>query len=341
MGGNVSFDGVSADRIDLKEVDRADFVRSLSLGLGLINSAFQKKTGFPIWKYGIQEYLSGSTTTLFDLTIPTEKYKGIKPSVGDIDTQVDGNSEKQLQEFLKGAKGEKYGDLELVDSKTTPNTIVTLWRHTRYGLNIQIDLELVSFLNGKPTPWSRFIFSSPWADMELGIKGAAHKLIFRAITAIWNRNIRIQMKTEQKEVETSHLAFSSKGLRTKLEPIEGNLYREIPTTDSTYVTSLPDIFKTLFGTTASKSDLEKMHSYIGVIDLCKRYLKKSDLTTVAYGMANLLFGSGSGGRLMYVHDHERDRAEKLVMLHYMCEKFGINPNVFDKLVEGYYKRMGK
>lgn len=351
MGGNVVFGDKAADRIDLTKIDRAALVRSISSSLALVNKAFEKSTGFPIWRHGIQEYLSGSTSTLFDLkNISDEAYKKAKPSVGDIDTQVDGNNEEDLFKFLTSIRGKKFGDLKLINHKSSIGAIVSLWEHVVFGVNIQIDLELVSFVNGKPNAWSKFAYSSAWEDMAIGIKGIAHKYIFRAITAVWNKDIKIQMKTKQKDVTTSHLAFSNSGLRVKLEPVkEGGkqvmsdgkpVFKEISTKDSGFNTDIGGVFSGLFGVEPTKEDLSLMNSYIGVIKLCKKYHKKN-LAKIADGMANLLFGTGSGGQVMYPYDHSRDRAEKLVIINYMAKEFGLSESRWSSLIDGYYKRIAK
>lgn len=350
MGGNVVFGSDAAERIDLNKIDRTELVRSISLSMGKFSDAFKKQHGFAIWEHGIQEYLSGSTDSLFDKKITDEDYKKVKPSLGDIDTQIDGNLEKEIRDFLNLNIGKTFGDFTLINHKSSVKTIVSLWRYNKAGLNVQIDLEMVSFVNGRPTPWAKFSFSSSWQDMTIGIKGIAHKYIFRAITAIWNKDVVIQMKTKKKEVTTSHLSFSNFGLRTKLEPVHADgkhvheagkpVYKELDTAETGFDTEFESIFKTLFNAKPKKAELAKLNSYIGILDLCKHY-HKGNLKLIANGMANLLFGgSGSGGQLIYSRDLVRDKAEKLVILHYMAKEFGLDPDSWNRLIEEYYKSHG-
>ncbi len=66
-GGNVEIetpDGVaSAQKIDLQKIDRTEMVSLLSVGLDLINKAFEKRTGLPLWNdelFKSRKFLSGS-----------------------------------------------------------------------------------------------------------------------------------------------------------------------------------------------------------------------------------------------------------------------------------------
>ena len=49
MGGNVKIKDKGADRIDLTKISRSIFVKELTKSLDIINNAFDKTTGFPLW----------------------------------------------------------------------------------------------------------------------------------------------------------------------------------------------------------------------------------------------------------------------------------------------------
>lgn len=351
MGGNVAFGDKAADRIDLNKIDRRQLVNSLTVSLLHVNDAFRKQTGFELWKDGIQHYLSGSSSAFFDTgKIPDNAFKAVKPSVGDIDTQVNGLHEKQILEFLNGNKGKTHGDLTLIDFKKSVDQYITLWSSKSTGLNVQVDLEMVDFgPDGKPTPWSRFSHSSAWDDMLLGIKGVAHKYIFRAMTATTLHNVIIRPKTargKEKEQLSSIDAFSPKGYRTKLRPaldekgehIYKNgvpVYDELTPGETGTITELEVIFEAFFGKTPTKAELKLMDSYIGVIQLIHKYVSRSNWIKIADGMANLLFGQRAQN--MYRNDNDRDLKEKTVMLQTLASTLGISSNRWDHMINAYYK----
>lgn len=179
----------------------------------------------PLWNDSLllsRAFLSGSSLHLFDLAkISDDEFRRHKPTVGDIDTQVDGEMKKEIEDFLKTFPvNKKVGNLVYIGYKPSGDQFITLWTITTLGINIQIDLELVSFLNGVPTPWSMFSHSSAWDDMKEGIKGVFSKYLMRAIQAKSAKNVIVRSKTgKEKIINKSELAFSLKGLRVRMEPI--------------------------------------------------------------------------------------------------------------------------
>lgn len=351
MGGNVVFGDHAADRIDLQKLKRKDVVNTLTTSLLVVNDAFKRKTGFPLWQHDIRDYLSGSTDSLFDPKISDEQFVAFKPSVGDIDTQVNGIHDDQIRAFLEANKGKKFGDLTLLGSKKSVDQWITLWKSKRFGINIQVDLEMVDFgKDGRPTPWSRFSHSSSWDDMVQGIKGIAHKYVFRALTAMTLHDVIIRPKTsrgKEKEQKASIDAFSPKGYRTKLKPaldeagkhIYKNglpVYDEMSVSDTGTVTDIEVIFEAFFKHTPSKNDLKLMESYTGVLQLIKKYVPADQYGRISDGMAHLLFGKGAQN--MYRNDNERDLKEKTTIIQLMASALGLAPNRWDSLINAYYAK---
>ena len=351
MGGNVAFGDKAADRIDLTKISRKEIVNSLTVSLLMVNDAFKKHSGFDLWKETIGHYLSGSSSAFFDIgSISDAEFKRVKPSVGDIDTQVNGIHEKQIGAFLSSIKGKTFGDLTMIDYKKSVDQFITLWSSKRYGLNVQVDLELVDFdSNGRPTPWSRFSHSSAWDDMLIGIKGIAHKYIFRALTAGTLHNVIIRPKTargKEKEMLSSIDAFSPKGYRTKLKPVLDErgehvykngvpVYDEMSVGETGTITDLEIIFEAFFKKTPTKMELQMMNSYLGMVSLIQKYTDKRDVLKVADGMAHLLFGSRAQN--MYRNDNDRDLKEKTIILQTLATALHISYNRWDKMINDYYK----
>ena len=156
-GGNIVIGDVAADRINLKQIDRDTAVKSFEKSLNAINDAFQKMHGIPLWSKEILDsldYLSGSAKHFFDLkSISTNDFVSVKPSVGDLDTQVDGAMKDLIQLFLDKSTNKTFGSFKLVGYSKSGEQFISLWKALDLGINVQVDLELVEFINGKPTRW--------------------------------------------------------------------------------------------------------------------------------------------------------------------------------------------
>jgi hypothetical protein len=354
-GGNVVIDDQEATRIDLNKVKRSEIVKLLLTGLDAINRAFEKQHGLPLWSKDLfksREFLSGSAFHFFNLgKISDEEFVNVKSTVGDIDTQVDGNLDKSIVEFLNANKGKSFGPLTLIGYKTSANQHITLWRLDKYNMNIQIDLELVEFgPDGKPTPWSKFSHSSAWEDLKAGLKGVAHKYLLQALNARGLHDLVIKAKTSRgkdKVVKKSIMAFSvTHGLRQRLVPVrdeQGNhvhvdglpAYYELSTSESKNITDLDQIFRIFFNREPTPEDLKDMGSFIGLEKLIARYYNKQEQQMVIDGFMNKLWGPGAQG--LYRGDKERDYREKLVMAKHLLQTLGGSLDKYQEMIEDYYK----
>lgn len=339
-GGNVSIDDQDAERIDLSKHERAQITKTIDELLSSINSAFKKQYKKPIWNdalFNSKEFLSGSAFHFFSSKISDSLFKKYKPSVGDIDTQVDKNLDAELKEFLTKNKGKSFGPGTLIGFKTSAGQHISLWKLTKENLNVQIDLEMVDFNDqGNPTEWSQFSHSSPWEDMTKGIKGVAQKYLMRALDAPKLKDVVIKAKTARgsdKVKKSSTTAFSvTHGMRTKLKPVldasgkhltQDGLpaYHEMSTTESPGNTSLAEIFKGYFGRDGTKTDIKRMGSFTGLIDLIKETFKKSDQQKIADGFANTLWGEGAQG--LYKGGADKDQEEKTAMMSYLLSSLAL------------------
>ena len=353
MGGNVVLNGIAADRIDLHKLDRKQVVGEIGKALRAISNKFASIHGLPLWVddlFKSNAFLSGSSLHLFNTAdIPDETFKQHKPTVGDIDTQVDGNLKDQIETFLKALPvGEKVGNAIYAGFKPSGDQFITLWTVPSLGISVQVDMELVDYSNGKPTPWSQFSHSSAWDDMTQGIKGLFKIYLFRSIQHIKSKDVIIQPKTsrgKEKIIHSAELAFSLKGLRYKIKPVldyQGNqiskngmlVYSEIDTSESTYITDFELIFKMIFGQTASQEEIKQMNSFIGLVSLIKRYLNEDEQKKVLQGFIQLLWGKGAQGLVR--GDPRSDYDTKIVALNYLTSQFGVDID-FDDLMRQYYQ----
>lgn len=354
-GGNVIIGDASADRIDMTTLDRKKVVSIIGKGLQSISKKFASLTGLPLWSDELlksNQFLSGSTLHLFDTNkIPDKDFVKYKPSVGDIDTQVDGNQAKQIEAFLKSMMiGEKIGDIIFLGYKPSGDQYITLWNVPELDINVQIDLELVSFQDGKPTPWSQFSHGSPWDDMKEGIKGVFHKYIWRAVQHRSARDILIQAKSargKDKIIHSSDLAFSLKGMRYKIEPvlddqgkhvIKDNMYvyRELDSKTAEYITDLNLIFTMSFDKNPVKDDIQKMKSFVGVIELINRYFNNNNKLKILNSFANLLWDKTAQGLVR--GNPKEDYSTKIIAFNTLSSRLNVgNIEKYQLLINDYYK----
>lgn len=310
-GGNVVIGDKFASRIDLSAISRTDVVKEIDSLLNQISDRFKKMYGEPLWKPELlksKKFLSGSSIHLFDLkNITNQDFIKHKPLVGDIDTQVDESRQSKIEEFLKAAKDIQFNGFSFVGFKKSGDQFITLWLVKKFGINVQIDLELVKFIDGSPTAWSTFSHSSSWEDIQIGVKGAFHKLLLRAFQARSARDIIVRTKTgKEKIINKSHLAFSLKGLRVKYSPVVDDkgtqelknglpVFNEIPTNESAFITDLDLLFSSFFGVLPQKGEIEKLKSFVGLTELINRYCSQEEKQKIVTGFANILWEKGAQG----------------------------------------------
>lgn len=338
MGGNVQINGLSADRMDLRKIDRDLLRSSISEILQKVNDGIWSKELFDSKKF-----LSGSGFYLFDDSILTDELIEYKPSFGDIDLQVDKSQKQKVQEILERNIGQG-----LIGYKNSVDQFISLWRLERLSINIQIDFEFVDFENELPTEWSQFAHSSSWEDIKSNVKGVFHKYLIRAFTTKTLCDIIVLTGKKQtpKSVKSTQLAFSvTRGLRKKLEAVYDNdhhrvnegllVYREIPTADSEYVKDLPKIFEMLFDHYPSDEDLKDFCSFVGCTRLASKYLSDSEKDLLIEGFTFTLFDQSA--QMLYRDDPIKDRLEKKQALDVLLKALGKSRDT-SQIEKSYYEQ---
>lgn len=352
-GGNVIIGDVAAERIDLKKIDRKKVVDEIGKALKSISDRYKALTGLPLWGDDLfkdKSFLSGSSLHLFNDEIPDDVFTKHKPIVGDIDTQVDGNQKAQIEDFLKTIKpNESIGNVIYVGYKPNGDQFLTIWTIPSLGLSVQVDLELVDFKDGKPTPWSSFSHSSPWEDLTNGIKGVFQKYLLRSFQARTAMDVLIKAKTSRgkdKTIKKSELAFSLKGLRVRMKPVldnEGNqvfekgmpVYVELDSKGADYITDLDVLFASFFGVKGTKKEIDLMGSFIGLIELMKKYMTRSEQKKVVDGFADVLWEKGSQG--LVKGDPRSDYDTKLIAFNYITKELGMkSAEQYESLIKSFY-----
>lgn len=402
-GGNVVINDQAADRIDAKA--RKQAVPIIDSSLAAINRAFAQFSGRPLWQPQLlanREFLSGSAFHFFDrANISDLKFVAAKPTVGDIDTQVDVEMRDDIIAWLKRLPaGSRLGDAVYVGFKDDPlalggSQLITLWNFpgiqvkipnpdgssTVRGCNVQIDLELKEFETASdgdyrtPTRWSKFSASSSWQDLSAGVKGVFHKYLIMALTKLTEQDIIVRKPvynrrtkeydsysySEPKRVPMYTFAVGSReggGLRPTYIPVVDDqgrqeeqdgypVYDQAKTTG--YVRDVDRIFADIFGKRIKKSELKKIStsfdSYIGLLDVMRRYLDREEQQRVANKFREKIIGDDEIGRRaqeLYKGDPDKDRTEKMTAYNLMIKTLGVQPpDGFDQMLKDYYATYDK
>lgn len=326
-GGNVQIGKHSAQHIDLEDHDRDIVSDQVMKGLVEINQAFKEDTGLYIWKPSILKdgkIFSGSTKHFFDDRISTKKFLKHKQTVGDIDLMVDENIKSQLTNFIENHEDEDFASLTLIGSKKAGDQLITLWKLEPMGINLQMDLEFVAFAKDKPAEWSEFSHSASFEDIELGIKGAFHKILMTSLMGHKKTDAILQLKTKQKEIKAGTHTLSIKGLRKKFEKIgiqDGKPVLKL-TNSKDFNTNFYEIIKQVFGTDATEDDVKLFWSFTGILKLMKKYMDKTSRDKIFEEFIDRLFGSEAQG--LYRGDPNRDLDEKMLAVNLAKEKLNVD-----------------
>jgi hypothetical protein len=350
-GGNLEIDGAQAQQIDLKVHNRAYIIPILNTLLNSINSEFQQSTGGPLWNPKVlksRKYLSGSSPHFFNTDISDDEFERIKPKVGDIDTQVNKETEPQLSQWLESVKGQVVGNAKFLGYSRGNEQYSSLWELTDPPIKVQIDFEFVEYSEkDEPTDWAGFSHSSSWDDLNQGIKGVFHKFLIQSLSKMSSKDF-IFRKTHTRtgkvtdKVENDSMitfAVSSKeggGLRLKYKPVLDNngkpleidglpVLKELPTIG--YERDISKIFQTIFDKRIDRAELAKVlpntWSFTGLLDIMNVILTTEEKEQVLDSFVDKLFAPGAQG--LYKGDPERDLKEKNTALNYALKVLDIAP----------------
>jgi len=363
-GGNLSLPGGhQAQTIDLKVHDRSYIVPILNNLLAAIDQAYMKKYKEHLWQPELlasKKFLSGSSLHFFDTKISDEQFVKLKPKVGDIDTQVDRNKAKNLEQLLVALQNKTVGPAKFLGFERGNEQFSALWELSNPPIKVQIDFEFVEYKGIEPTSWSQFSHSSAWDDIQVGVKGVFHKYIIQSFASLTKQDFLLRKMVgrgkakQEQDVPTSDnmfsFAVSSKeggGLRQKYEPVLDNNGQPLvkdglpvmtarPT--SGYEQDIVKIFSNLFGKKISASDMKniesKFWSFKGLLDVMKTYLPAEDQQIVIDNFIKKVFDKGAQG--LYKNDPERDASEKLAALNLMFSTLQIPaPAYLEKMIADY------
>jgi len=383
MGGNVTAvtkkgEETKAQKIPIKEIGRAEFIKKSLELFKNINSRFQKKHGYKLWDK--EEYLdngfmfNGSSSFIMDPSISDEDIIKVKPSAGDFDIAIPEQAGEDLWKLLDDLE-----DVEVISGVTykgsnrpTISSIgdqinsVFLMEFGEIHSYAQVDFELLPFEDQTPTEWAKFSHSSSFDDSKIFVKAFFHKYIIRALASSVSMRPDIVIATpastsdkyKLKKVPENDiprmLKFSvTRGIRTAYEPLvdlKGNqikdngklVYKEKDSKTDNYTTIVADIYELVFSDPDKHpEDVKLFNSFKGIIELAKRKLKPDQIDDVFLRMEQLLWDEKMGQELE-VGLPELDYEVKIAGYNYMLKELNrsMKPAVL-KMIEVYYKGYGK
>lgn len=379
MGGNVIAVNkrtnveTSAERVNLQQIGRQEFIKASIDLFKFINKDFEKKFKKPLWADESilldGTVFNGSTSYIMNQNLSDEEVLKYKPTAGDIDIMVPAEVKEDLWNLLDYYEGKEIvnGVKYAGSNKPTVSSIgsqinsVFVVDFGDLQVPIQVDFEFVTFDGPLPTAWSRFSHSSSFLDAKQGIKAVHHKFLIRAL--VGGASVRddiivatpkstaddITLTKSKEHLLPRMLKFSvDRGIRLAYEPLLNNgktiimegkqVYKPIPTSESNFETIIEEIYKLAFQQDhCNESEIQKFNSFIGVVDLMKKHFNNKQIKDTTDRYTELLWGSkGQRGQELERSDPEGDYNVKKSGYEYYIEALNIEDER-SKYVNDYYK----
>jgi len=245
----------------------------------------------------------GSTGVFFDLSKSDEVFASKKKKLGDIDIYVPREAYVNLFHMLRVIEGTKVIDLPegrsveyvgQIDEDAVGNQINSLFVYnftdadgSPAQINMQVDFVKARFTE-EGLPHSSIVHSHGSNEMDLmaGIKGFAKNYLIASLTSKLTK-VKGKLATPKstpekitisKSIESDELSlytFSTDyGFRLAREKLgekdEYDVYINIAYADDKVLDTSAG-FKLLFGSEPSDEELDLFHSYIGTLQLMKKY----------------------------------------------------------------------
>lgn len=366
---------VAAVKVDLKTVGRSNVIKLAQSLFSALNILHDAKYNVPLWKSDkvLKDALvfNGSSSFILSEKFTDQEILQFKPTMGDIDIAIPVERAETLFELLSKLHGKQVTNkVEFVGmNRTSSSSLGTQINCVFRFLDpveylVQVDFEFLPFEDsGNPTEWARFSHSSSFEDAKDGVKAVHHKYLIRALVGGVSIRPDIVIATNKSTYDNYKITAASKkgdvarmlkfsvdhGVRVAYEPLldrEGNeiidngkvVYKEIPTSSSDYKKTLIEIFKLVFNEENS-SDVNKLWTFRGVIELCKKYLNKQQQKDVAGRYFALLWADKpQRAQELERGNPELDLAVKSGGWNLFKKLTGIkDPANFEQILQTYYE----
>lgn len=380
MGGNVTamlkdMTATRAEKIPVAKIGRSNFMNRMRDFFKQFNKQFKSATGKVIWadENDIMSgfVFNGSTSFIMDPTLSDEEVTKVKQTAGDIDVTVPEELKEDVWRFLDKLEGKEVipGVRYMGSNKPTIQSIgeqinaVFVISFGDLRCNCQVDFEFLPYENNRPTEWAKFSHSSTFEDAKAAIKAVHHKYLIRAMIggASLRKDIvictntstadNIKLSKSKEHLEPRMLKFSvSRGVRVAYEPllddagqpvfVDGKqVYKAIPTTKSDFITTVAGIFKVAFGD-PQPSDINRFNSFVGVVELMKKYLTKAQIKSTMERYVDLLWSNKPHAQELEVGNPQLDFEVKNSGYQYIIKQLKYKDNA-SKMIEEYYKDYGQ
>lgn len=384
-GGNISVTNsltnktYSAEEVDLRKVNLNDFRNEIKRFLKTLNSLFKKEYNKTLWKDNDIEtsfIYNGSSSFILHPDYEESEILKYKPKMGDIDITIPEEYLKSLFLLLEKYKNKPINCLTYKGNyRNNPdslgvqlNTIFRMWfdddfnpvdKNGKKFINIQIDFEGVSFVNGSPDEFAKFGHSSSFEDAKENIKAMHHKIlissIFTVISELPDSYVVTKTSTPDNLKQVSWnktkvgklIRFSGEGgIYQCLEPFlddKGNqiiynnlkVYKEISSKEGKYEKDLTKIFEYAFG---GKGNIKDFHSFVGLCKLIKKYCDKETQNKILEVYLN---GILSGKAPPKHKDINIDIELKLSAINYYTKTTNTKVRNLKQRIDLYIQKYGK
>lgn len=366
-GGNTTVinkkTGISldAEKIDFKKLSIENFRKEFQELFLELNNLYFKKYKEYIWKDSslIKNAIvfNGSTSYIMNPNMNPKEIFKYKQSSGDIDIVIPKKCQSNLWHLLDSLEGKIIKNFEYhgcfsQNPEKLGNTLLTIFVYKPENIACQVDFENADFHNDKPTDFARFAHGSSFEDAKKSLKAAFHKLLLRALVGAISVNPNIIIATKSSTADKIKIKkddtiprmaqFSvDRGLRFGLEPLlkDGNpiyingkqVYREMDTSESSFITSLEEIFEYMFKTKVGMNDL---HSFVGVCKLIKKHCDKETIKLTQERFFDIIFGKPA--QIIETRDKDLDKEIKLNAYSYFLKALNLKHPGLEKEIERYY-----
>lgn len=251
----------------------------------------------------------GSTEHIFDTSISDEEFSYYKETFSDLDIYIPkaGARGFSLMNFLDQNKGSMIGSkFKIIGTKVHPNESLANDRGTNAILQymdgkgnpyIQFDFmpqpipveEEDEKTSSELRSWVKLSHSSNWRDVQQAVKGVFHKYLLQSLVSIRSRvsgHIATPASTPEKmrfvkdpgpDLHMQSFAVD-KGLGTTrltkqdYEHEGQPVYKVTQPGEKKYVTDAEKIFEAAFGFEPGPGDLERLRSFVGLLEIMKERL---------------------------------------------------------------------
>ncbi len=324
---------------------------------------------------------NGSTSFIMSPDYTDEEIVKYKPVAGDLDVMIPRPLAKDLYHTLTPlenkeiVKGCTYMGTNADSDTGIGNTlicVVLMEFDTKAGkirVPAQIDFELSDFdEDDTPTDWARFSHGSSFSDTKAGIKAVHHKYLLRAIVGAANQRDDIVLLTDKSPHDPEDKKFKFMGKSPSLVRLlafgvdagvgkgyiqvmnqDGTdmmhngkyVYQKAPKTEKKYEKNIENIFQIVFGQ-ENNGDLDKIHSFVGVLELGKKYLDKKVRQGSLDRYTDILFGNKGNQIQIIVPDANKDVQLKGAAYDMIVKEWGLKEHSnYSEIVDAYVAKAHK